>query len=148
MTLSEETTRSVNAFLDSYRTTFEKLDAPAIAEYFAFPLHVTQDGQEIGLAAIATRQDWIQSLERLLGLYRAIDVSTAGVLDLTVSELSPRLVQALVHWALFDGAGRSLYDFEAIYTLAQFNDMFLIAAIAHNEMPRYRECFKRIQALR
>jgi hypothetical protein len=49
-----------------------------------------------------------------------------------------------VHWALYDDAGRVLYAFEAAYTLASIDGALRISAIAHNEIPRYRECLSQI----
>ena len=146
--MPRETALSVNAFFESYRLAFERFDAPAIADYFAYPGHVTNDTGEIVLVPVKTREDWIVRLEQLLGMYRAIGVSSARIVDLTATELSPRLVQAILHWALHDNAGRILYDFEAIYTLAYIDGAPRIAAIANNEIPRYRACFARLQAQR
>src|SRR5512139_3466025 len=109
----------INAFFYSYRTAFEHQDATAIADHFSYPGHVTSDTGEIVLVPIANRQEWIGKLEQLLGMYRAIGVGSAQVLDLTLIEISPRLLQAHIHWALHAATGERLYDFEAIYTVAQ-----------------------------
>lgn len=147
MSLSE-TAESLNAFLESYRIAFEQMDAPAIAEHFAYPSHVTSDTGEIVLIPIADKSDWIGQIERLLDMYRAIDFGSARVLDLAPTELSPRLVQAILHWELQDSMGRSLYDFQAVYTLVKISDALRIAAISHNEIPRYREALARLQSQR
>ena len=131
---------SVSAFFDSYRTAFERLDAPAIADHYTYPSHVTSDTGEIVLISLATKQDWIAKIEHLLGMYRAIGFSSARALDVAATELSPQLAQVIVHWVLYDRAGRLLYDFDATYTLAGINDAWRIAALSHNEIPRYRAC--------
>jgi hypothetical protein len=138
----------ISAFFDSYRTAFERQDAEAIADHFAYPGLVTSDAGEIALVPITTRQEWIGQLEQLLGMYRAINVGTAHVLDLTVTEISPRLVQARLHWVLQAAAGERLYDFLAIYTVAQTDGAFHITALAHNEMPQYQACYARLKAQR
>jgi hypothetical protein len=79
-------------------------------------------------------------------MYRAIGFSSARIRKVATTELSPGLVQAMVHWALHDGAGRPLYEFEAAYTLAKLDGAFRIAALAHNEIPRYRACVTRLQS--
>ncbi len=139
---------TIRAFFDSYRTAFERQDAAAIADHFAYPGLVTSDAGEIALVPITDRQGWIGRLEQLLGMYRAIGVGSARVLDLTVAEISPRLVTARIHWALHDAAGERLYDFEAIYTVAQTTGAFHITAIAHNELPQYQACYVRLKAQR
>jgi hypothetical protein len=138
----------VNAFFDSYRTAFEHQDAAAIADHFAYPGHVTSDAGEIGLVPITSRQEWIGKLEQLLGMYRAIGVATAQVLGLALTEISPRLVQAHIHWALHNAADERLYTFEAIYTVAQTGGTFHITALAHNETPQYQACYARLKAQR
>src|SRR5947208_847101 len=104
MTLNE-TTQSVNAFFESYRIAFERLDAPAIADHYAYPSHITSDTGAIVLVPITGQQDWIGKIEQLLAMYRAIGFCSARVLTLAPTELSPRLAQAMVHWALHDGEG-------------------------------------------
>jgi hypothetical protein len=133
--------RDVAAFLESYRAAFERLDGTAIAAHFAYPCHVTGDagGEDaITPAVFPDQQSWLPQIERLLGMYRAIGFSGAGILDLATGELSPRLAQATVHWELHDGAGRPLYDFQAAYTLAEIGRALRIVAVAHNEIPQYR----------
>jgi hypothetical protein len=139
---------TISAFFDSYRSAFERQDVAAIADHFAYPGHVTSDAGEIALVPITNRTEWIGKLEQLLGMYRAIKVSTAQVLDLAVIEISPRLALAHIHWALHTAAGERLYDFEAIYTVAQTDEAFRIVALAHNEMPQYQACYTRLKAQR
>jgi len=112
------TKRAVNAFFESYRAAFERLDAPAIADHFAYPGHITSDTGEIVLVPITTKHEWIGQIERLLTMYRAVGFASARALKVDATELSPRLVQTLVHWAPYDDAARLLYEFEATYTLA------------------------------
>ncbi len=138
----------VTAFFDSYRTAFERRDAAAIADHFTYPGHVTSDAGDIVLVPITNREEWIGKLEQLLGMYRAIEVSTAYVLDLTLTEIPPRLLQAHIHWALQNAAGERLYDFEAIYTVTRRDEACHIVAIAHNEMPQYQACYARLRARR
>jgi len=142
-----ETADKVNAFLDSYRVAFERLDAAAIADHFAYPSHITSDMGEIVLVPIPAKEDWTGEIEGLLGMYGAIGFRSAGVLNMALTEILPRLVQAVVHWELRDGEGGSLYDFQAIYTLAEIDGALRISAIAHNEIPRYRECLARLRSL-
>jgi hypothetical protein len=144
--ISTDATHSINAFFESYRRAFERFDASAIVDHFAFPGHLTADSSEIGLTPITDERTWISQIEHLLAMYRAIDVSSARVIDLAADELSPRLFQAIVHWALYDRAGSPLYEFQAGYTLARSGDRLRITAIAHNEIPRYRECLARRRA--
>ena len=136
---------AIVAFFESYRSAFEHGDAQAIAGHFAFPCHVTSAGDPVSLAAVTTRDDWISTVERLLSMYRTIGVASAEVTRLAATELAPRLAHALVSWTLRDGAGNRLYAFEAVYTLARGGGGWRISAVAHNEIPRYREALARLK---
>ncbi len=137
---------TLSTFFDSYRSAFERQDAAAIADHFAYPGLVTSDAGEITLVPITNRQEWLGRLEQLLGMYRIIKVGSARILDLTLTEISPRLVLAHIHWSLHTPAEEHLYDFEAVYTLAQTAGAFHITAIAHNEMPHYQAYVTRLKA--
>ena len=139
---------SVTGFFESYRIAFERLDASAIADHFAYPSHITSDSGETVLTPVVTKPDWTRQIEQLLAMYRAIGFASARILNLAVTELSPRLVQAVVEWTLQDTTGSLLYSFQAAYTLAKIDDAVRISAIAHNEIPKYRECLARLEAQR
>ena len=128
---------------------FERLDAGAVADHFAYPAHVASDtGGEVSLHVAADRREWTAQLERLLGMYRAVGLASARVVHLRVDELSPGVARAGVRWALFDGAARPLYEFQAAYTLVRTGGTLRIATIAHDEIPRYRACLARLQPRR
>jgi hypothetical protein len=82
-------------------------------------------------------------IDRLVAAYREIGVRTAEVLELHLIELTSLVAQVSVHWGLADGEGRSIYDFDASYTVADRGDGMRITAIAHNEMPRLRAAVER-----
>ena len=129
---------SVQQFFQSYRRAFEQYDADGIGELFAYPGLVISDDDEVDLTPVAIRREWVRNLEHLLGTYRRIRFASARILELAAAELSPRLHQAVVHWELYDDADRTLYDFQATYTLAEAGGGLRIAAVAHNELPRLR----------
>ena len=133
----------VEAFLDRYRAAFETFDASAIVDRFELPCQVTGDADEVGSTVVATRESWLRQVEQLLAAYRAIGVRSAAILDLQVSELTPRLAVAAVEWRLVDQTRRPIYDFKAAYTLGDFGAGLRIAAISHNETPRLRAAMAR-----
>lgn len=138
------TRTTVTEFFDSYRVAFACADAAAIVDHFAFPCHVTTEAREIALTVLGTRADGERTVGQILDMYRKVGVSSARVVDLAASEISPRLAQVMVHWALENGAGVNLYAFEAGYTLVAIDGALRISAIAHNEIQRYREYFARV----
>jgi hypothetical protein len=144
--VSNERSSSVAAFLQSYRTAFQRFDAWGVVNHFAFPSHVTSDADEVALMTVASEDEWLGTVEHLLGMYRRVGVASARILELAVTELSPRLCQAVVHWELRDAAGRQLYRFEATYSLVEINGKLRIAALAHNELPKLRACLNRRRA--
>lgn len=139
-------THDVAAFFESYRHAFRALDAAAIADHFAYPLHVTGEAREIGITAVGERSAWTDQLRHLLGMYREVGFADARFDLLDLAALTPRLGSARLRWTLRDGAGDALYDFSAVYTLARTGEGIRITAIAHDEIPRYRACLQRLRA--
>ena len=143
---SSKITADVRAFFTSYCTAFIRQDASAIAKLFAYPVHVTSDEGRNVSVQIATADEWRTTIDRLLEMYRAIDVGSVEAIGLATDALSPLLVQARLRWALYDKAKQPLYEFDAMYTLARHTETFRITAIAHNEIPQYRNCLARIRS--
>ena len=143
-----ETTHSVIAFIDSYRAAFERLDAAAIAEHFAYPGHLASGGgDEVMLVPVTERAEWTRQIERLIDVYREVDFGRTRVLDVHIIELAPNLVQATVRWGLEDAAGRDLYVFTSSYTLVRDGvGTPRIAAVAHDELPKLRACLEQRRA--
>jgi hypothetical protein len=139
-------TADVRAFFTGYCTAFIRQDAPAIAKHFADVVHVTSDNGDDVRVNVATTAEWRQTIDRLLEMYRAIDVGSVEATALATDPLSSRLVQARLRWALLDRAARPLYEFDAMYTLARHTEVFRITAIAHNEIPQYRRCVARLRS--
>jgi hypothetical protein len=142
---SSKITADVRAFFTSYCTAFIRQDAPAIAKNFADLVHVASDSGDDVNVHVETAAEWRKTIDRLLDMYRAIDVGFIEATGLASDALSPRLVQARVRWALSDRASRPLYEFDAMYTLARHSEIFRITAIAHNEIPEYRRCLARVR---
>jgi hypothetical protein len=139
-------TADVRAFFTGYCTAFIRQDAPAIAKHFADVLHISSDMGDDVSVRIASASEWRQTIDRLLEMYRAIDVGSVEAIGLATDPLSSRLVQARLRWALSDRARRPLYEFDAMYTLARHTETFRITAIAHNEIPQYRRCVARLRS--
>lgn len=140
---SSKITADVRAFFTSYCTAFIRQDAPAIARHFADLVHVASDGSNDVSVHVAGAVDCRKTIDRILEMYRAIDVGSLEATGLATDALSPRLVQARLRWALSDRAARPLYEFDAMCTLARHTETFRITAIAHNEIPEYRRCLAR-----
>ncbi len=138
--------RTAAAFFESYRAAFAHGDVAAVLDHFAFPCHITSEAREVTLTPVASREEGVHMVEHLLKMYRDVGVAAPRVLELATIEVSPRLLVALVHWSLDDAAGARVYAFEAAYTLASFDEVLRIVAIAHNEVLRYREYLAQIRS--
>ena len=117
----------------------------AIADLFSYPCQIASDAGEVTVTTVATREAWIPQVGRLVSAYRAIGVRSAAFTELHAIELTSRLAQVTVRWTLADGMGRSIYDFEASYSLADYGNGMRIAAIAHNEALRLRASLLRAE---
>ena len=138
----------VSAFFASYKLAAERQDAHALADHYAFPLHVASDIGEIKPLPFAEKADWVSRIEQLFGMYRAIGAGPGKMLSLSSNELSARLFLVVVHWEIDDVAGEELYNFRAAYTLGRFGDALRICALAACEIPQYMECAARLKAVR
>ncbi|HEX6133821.1 MAG TPA: hypothetical protein VFZ24_07655 [Longimicrobiales bacterium] len=138
MPSAEMTRSSAEAFITSYRVAFERRDVDAIVAHFGESIHVASDTGAGVHSNFFTHAEWRSVVERLISQYRALDVARAEVRSLETTGISPRLFQAAVTWGLFDGGGRELYEFRAVYTLVAEDDAVRVTAIAHDEMARAR----------
>lgn len=127
------------AFFDSYRAAFETLDPAAITEQFAFPFHMTSDGDPPDVTAVPDAATWEEQIGRLVGFYRDIGATSARILDMSSTAISERVEQVAIHWALHDSGGNDLYDFHASYTLADVGGSPKIVALTHDELVRAGE---------
>ena len=143
---ASEITADVRAFFTTYCTAFIRLDAPAIAKHFADQVYVASETGKSVNVEFQTGEEWRRTIGHLLEMYRAINFGSAEVTAMSIQPVSPRLVQASLHWALSDGNRAPLYEFDALYTLARHSEKFRIIAIAHNEIPQYRHCARRLGA--
>ena len=125
-----------SAFFDSYVKAFEAMDPDAIAGHFAFPFHMTSDGDEVDLTSVPDADTWRGEIGRLVSFYGDIRAASARMLSATSIELSPRVEHAAIHWQLVDADGGDLYDFHGVYTLADAGGATRIVALAHDELPR------------
>ena len=136
---SRKITADVRAFFTSYVTAYVRQDATAICKNFAELVHISGDTGSKVEVHVATREEMLKTVAHLLEMYRAINFGSAEVLALGTDEMSSRLVQARLRWLLRDKAGAPMYEFDAMYTLARHTEIFRITALAHNEIPHYRE---------
>jgi hypothetical protein len=87
--MSNELAKDVNAFFQTYCAAFEALDVEAIADCVAYPSHIVSDGDEVGLIAIANRQECLRTMDRVVELHRQLGGPSGRVHDLSILELSP-----------------------------------------------------------
>jgi hypothetical protein len=130
---------AAEAFIDTYRRTFESFDVAAITALYDFPVQVVGDAGEAGdvsVAVVPAADAWVRQVERITGAYRLLGVSGASVARLDVAEVTPGIAQATVTWSLHTAAGDPVYDFTASYTLADVAEGTRIVGIAHDESPK------------
>ena len=123
-------------FLDAYRAAFEAFDVEAIADIFFIHARSRATPGGHGHNGRDSR-GVVPQVDRLVSAYRAIGVRSAAFNELHAIELTSAW-QVTVRWTLADVMGRSIYDFEASYSLADHGNGMRIAAIAHNEALRLR----------
>src|SRR5262249_35063744 len=136
----------VRAFFQTYTAAFEALDVEAIADCVAYPSHIASDGEEVLLIAMADTQQCLAAIDSVLTLLPNSGPPTGLFHDLSITVLSPRLVQASCQMEVLDKTSSHLYDFQAISSLAKFSGAWRIVAIAHNQIPRLLNCVSQRQS--
>jgi hypothetical protein len=127
---------AATAIIDGYRRTFETFDVDAICGTFGFPVQVVGDAGEVGVVMVPALEAWRPQVERIVGAYRLLGVTSSVIESLEVTEVTPRIAHATVRWGLRDAGGGAIYAFTASYTLAETADGPRIVAIAHDESPK------------
>jgi hypothetical protein len=135
-----KSTAAVRAFFTTYVSAYIRQDARAVCGHFADLVHLSADTGTQVTVHVAKKDEMLKTVTHLLEMYRAIGFVSAEVLALATDEMSPRLVQARLRWLLRGKEGQPLYEFDAMYTLARHTEIFRIIALAHNEVPRYKQC--------
>ncbi|MET4387509.1 ketosteroid isomerase-like protein [Bradyrhizobium sp. F1.4.3] len=144
--MSNQLAEDVKAFFQTYCAAFQALDVEAIADCVTYPSLIVSDGDEITLIAIANRQQCLLTMSKVVELHRQLGAPSGRIHDLSITELSPCLVQASLTMDVLDRASNHLYDFRATYSLAKMVGAWRIAAIAHNQIPRLLRCVAQRQA--
>jgi hypothetical protein len=116
---SNETVAAVRALRESYRDAFKRLDAAAIADHFAYSSHITGDADEVALLQLSNRQGCLAAVEKVVAMHRELEVPSGSIRELSIVELSPRLTLASLTMEVHRRSGGMLYDFGAVYTLAE-----------------------------
>jgi hypothetical protein len=143
--MSNQLNEEVHAFFRSYCAAFEALDTEAIADCCTFPSHIASDAEEVVLIAMANRQECQAAMDKVVVLHRKLGSPSGRIHDLSILELSPRLVQASLRMEVLDRTANCLYDFQATYSLAKFSGAWRIVAISHNQIPRLLRCVAQCQ---
>jgi hypothetical protein len=131
-------TDTVKAFLESYASVFQRSDKEAVADRYAYPVHVVTHNGGVRLLAVQSREGWIAVVERILQMYTAMGVRRAAMDDLRVVNISPLVAQASLVWDLRGEGDKPLYKFEAMYTVALFDgELKIVQVISENEQPKF-----------
>ena len=124
--------------MEKYRSAFSRGDLQALIECFSFPLQVVSTDAAGASVSVAVAEDWPGVLQRLLDTYQQLGVVNAMPLSLIIDEPMTSVALVRAHWGLQREGGDSVYDFTAMYTLAQSDGQLRIVAIAHDELPALR----------
>ena len=145
---AEHKSDEVSEFFNSYAHPANLLDARALAEHYVLPCFIASDRGRVDTFPISSQQELIELLGQILGMYKAIGVSSGAVTSLVSTHLSPLLSVNQVDWELRDVAGTKLYSFRAVYTLVKTDSTLKICSLAGCEIPYYLECVARLKAAR
>lgn len=126
-------------FLEEYRTTFSALDTAAITALFAFPCQVVGDTGTVGVVSVPTAEAWAAAIERIVGAYRVLGVTTATPAGVQVVPVTAGSALVALTWQLEDGEGRPVYSFDACYTVVDTGAGPRIVAVVHDESVKLQQ---------
>jgi hypothetical protein len=122
--------------IEDYRNAFRRGDLDALVSCFGFPLQVASVvGDEVSVT-VAGSEGWPEVLQGVLNLYQRLEVADAVMLAVEISQPLDPVAVIRVHWRLERVDGTSVYDFTAVYTLAQVAGGLKIISVAHDELLR------------
>ncbi len=110
----------VTQFFDDYRSSFNRLDADAVADCWHVPSGITyaaKDGADAALAWWADDAPMRQNMRALCDLYRDNGYDHAAYEIETCVPMGARHAFALVHWTLKRQDGSVLQSFRTGYNL-------------------------------
>jgi len=133
----------MDKFANQYGYDFNNLDADAICSWYDYPVSVlTPDGNSV----FQTKEEFLDSVEKLLKMYRSFNFSHASVLKETISIRKSGLNQNDVLWRLIDNAGETIIDFEITYIFKKIEErVILCGVISHNEFIEWKKKLKASQ---
>jgi hypothetical protein len=131
--------------IEKYRSAFASADVEGLLDCFNFPLQVVSITKNRASVSVARTEDWPHVLNELLSSYERLSVAEPVPESLEVAEPIEGVAFVRVHWALQRANGDPVYDFKAVYTLAQTDSRFRIVAIAHDELPKLRAAMGALQ---
>jgi len=130
----------MNSFVSTYAEDFNRLDANAISSWYEFPLSIlTPQGNSIFNSA----EDFTQSVEKLLEVYRSFKFSHAEVVREFRSEGLHGLNQTDVVWRVVDQQGETIIEFDISYLFKEKEGRArLCGVVSHNEFTEWQKKLK------
>jgi hypothetical protein len=125
----------MSSFVKQYGKDFNCLNAEAICSWYEFPLSVlTPQGNSV----FRSEKEFIDSLEKLLGMYRTFNFSHAEVLQDSIIEGRHGLSQTDVVWRLIDKNDEPIIDFEITYFFKEEEgETKICGVVSHNEFSEW-----------
>ena len=121
----------------SYISAFERFDASAIAEHWAFPALTTQSGQSF---AFKSADHFAANTEKLLGFYKRQGVASVERRVLSHYEMGANAVAMTVADKMLDAAGNVLAGWQAAYVMKRTGTSWrAVVAIADGEVAAWAE---------
>jgi hypothetical protein len=125
----------MSSFLKQYGEDFNCLNAEAICSWYEFPLSIlTPQGNSV----FRSDNEFINSIEKLLGMYSAFNFSHAEILQESTTEGKHGLNQVDVVWRLIDKNDEPIIDFEITYFFKEEGEKTKICGVvSHNEFSEW-----------
>lgn len=122
----------LETWCETYITAFERFDASAIAEHWAFPALTTQAGRSF---AFKSAEHFATNTEKLLGFYKRQGVASVEREVLSHYVMGENAVAMTVADKMRNSAGNVLAGWQAAYVMQRTESVWrAVAAIADGEV--------------
>jgi hypothetical protein len=82
--MSSAAALGVQALIESYPAAFERLDAAATADHFAYQSYIASDAEEVALNPIFNRRERVAAVTKVIVLHRELGAPSGRIHDLSI----------------------------------------------------------------
>ena len=131
--------KQIHALFESYRLAFSQGSPALIAKHYVYPAHIIGQGQDSARNVVVPNPTALEQIsEQILARYAEVGFKSAGINNITVTNLSISIARVDLNWALMNEKNEEIFNFDTVYTVLNSEGAWKIATVvAPNEVVRH-----------